>query len=62
MTRAGTPHATLNGGMLFVTTDPAPIVVPLPIVTPGNMVAPAPIQQSSPIETGLVYTMPSLRD
>ncbi|KAI0971069.1 hypothetical protein F4678DRAFT_91493 [Xylaria arbuscula] len=61
-TRAGDPIATEKSGMSFVTTLPAPMVQPLPMVTPGMMVVLPPIQQSSPMTTGLAYSIPSRRD
>ncbi|KAI1354468.1 hypothetical protein F5Y01DRAFT_251199 [Xylaria sp. FL0043] len=54
--------ATEKSGISFVTTLLAPIVQPLPIVTPGMMVVLPPIQQSSPMVTGLAYSIPSRRD
>ncbi|KAI2642527.1 hypothetical protein GGS21DRAFT_176261 [Xylaria nigripes] len=54
--------ATEKSGMSLVTMLPAPIVQPLPMVTPGMMVVFPPIQQSSPMTTGLAYSMPSRRD
>ena len=47
MTFAGMPAATEYGGMLFVTTEQAPIWAPLPIVTAGSIVTFAPMQASS---------------
>lgn len=75
-TLAGEPIATDQSGISRVTTDEAPMVqpgscqhksletttdIPLPMVTPGRMTVFAPIQQSSPILTGLVYSIRSLR-
>ncbi|KAF1365810.1 hypothetical protein EJ07DRAFT_94685, partial [Lizonia empirigonia] len=60
-TFAGCPIATLKSGMSLDTTLIAPIVQPLPIVTPGSITTLPPIQQSSPIITGLPYSMLSLR-
>jgi hypothetical protein len=44
ITRAGLPTATELGGMLFVTTLPAPTTLFSPIVIPGRTIAFAPIQ------------------
>jgi len=49
ITRAGLPTATDPAGTGFVTTDPAPMVLPAP--TSAMTIAPAPIQQSAPMET-----------
>lgn len=51
-TRQGLPTATENGGISFVTIDPAPIVEPRPMRTPGRMTTFPPIQQSSSMKTG----------
>ncbi|KAI0550112.1 hypothetical protein F4679DRAFT_220014 [Xylaria curta] len=48
--------------MFLVTTLPAPMVHPFPMVTPGMIVTLPPIQQSSPMTTGLAYSMLSRRD
>lgn len=61
-TLAGTPMATLQAGMSFVTTAPAAIVQPCPMVTPGKITVFPPIQQSSPITTGLAYSTLSRLD
>jgi hypothetical protein len=60
-TLAGTPIATLQAGISFVTTAPAAIVQPCPIVTPGKITTCPPIQQSSPITTFLAYSIFSRR-
>ena len=49
ITLQGFPTAKLFGGMFFVTTLPAPIMLLLPIVTPGSTMAPVHIQTLSPI-------------
>src|SRR5579863_2836776 len=49
ITRAGLPTATESAGTGLVTTEPAPMVVPLP--TPAITIEPAPIQQSAPMTT-----------
>ncbi|KAI0862336.1 hypothetical protein F4860DRAFT_124879 [Xylaria cubensis] len=61
-TLAGDPIATEKSGMFLVTTLPAPMVHPFPMVTPGMIVTLPPIQQSSPMMTGLAYSMLSRRD
>ena len=38
MIRAGTPTARELAGMLFVTTEPAPMTTLSPMVTPGRIV------------------------
>jgi len=45
----GFPTATQRGGMLRVTTLPAPIAVPSPISTPGRIGGGTPIQTFDPI-------------
>ncbi len=50
---AGTPTQTVYGGILLVTTAPAPIVHPLPIVTPAKIVTLRPIHTSYSITTSL---------
>lgn len=52
ITFAGTPAATVYGGMSRVTTLPAPMTAPSPIVTPFRTTTSAPSQQSRPIQTG----------
>ena len=51
-TRAGPPMAREFGGMLRVTTEPAPITQLLPIVTSGHTMTPPPSQTLSPIAIG----------
>lgn len=58
ITLQGFPTATQRGGMLCVTTLPAPMVVPSPISTPGKMVAPPPIQTLAPILMGRTVAFP----
>ena len=52
MILAGIPPAIQNGGMLFETTELAPIILPLPIVTPGSMDTNSPIHTLSSIIIG----------
>src|SRR4051812_42404246 len=52
MTLAGEPAATVNAGMLRVTTAPAPIWAPWPMRTPGRITVPAPMSAPSSITTG----------
>ncbi|KAF2797329.1 hypothetical protein K505DRAFT_144872 [Melanomma pulvis-pyrius CBS 109.77] len=61
ITLAGDPIATLQAGILRVTTEDAAIVHPLPIVTPGRITTCPPIQQSWPIVTGIPYSISSRR-
>lgn len=44
MILAGLPQATQYGGMSFVTTELAPIMLPSPMVTPGRTVTFSPSQ------------------
>lgn len=55
---AGLPATTLKAGMLFVTTDPAPMTHPLPMETPGNTITEPPNQQSEPTVMGLPISGP----
>jgi len=50
--------AHLKDTRTFVTTDPAPTVLPLPTVTPGRIVTFPPIQQSSPMWISLPVSGP----
>ena len=52
MTFAGLPPAMQFSGMLFTTTEPAPITEFLPIVTPLSIIERAPIKTFSSITTG----------
>ena len=54
----GLPTATHLGGILRVTTAPAPIVVPSPISTPGKIVTLPPIQTLLLILIGLTKAFP----
>ena len=56
MTLQGLPAATVQAGMSFVTTLPAPITVLAPIVTPGQITVQPPIHTLSPIVIGLPYS------
>ncbi|PSR94229.1 hypothetical protein BD289DRAFT_149051 [Coniella lustricola] len=58
MNRAGLPATHVNGSTSFVTTLPAPTVLPLPIVTPGRTMTLPPNQQSSPMVMGLPVSGP----
>lgn len=49
MSFAGTPPKILNGEMLLVTTEPAPMMQPSPIVTPESIFTFEPIRTSCPI-------------
>ena len=51
MTLAGFPAAIQSGGMFFVTTELAPIILLAPIVTPFNITEFIPIKTSSSIQT-----------
>jgi hypothetical protein len=52
MTRQGLPAATTSGGIGFVTTLPASMVVRAPITTPGSTMTPAPSHASSSMRMG----------
>ncbi|ORY70382.1 uncharacterized protein BCR38DRAFT_105425 [Pseudomassariella vexata] len=61
-TLAGAPVTTVYAGTLFVTTDPAPTVLPRPIVTPGRIMVPPPIHASSSMRTGSPYSTFLMRE
>ena len=46
---AGTPTASLSGGMSFVTTAPAPVAAPAPTVTGATSMVSQPMKASSPM-------------
>ncbi|KAG0123534.1 hypothetical protein HOY82DRAFT_495188, partial [Tuber indicum] len=57
-TLAGFPATAHPGGTSFVTTLPAPTVLPRPILTPGRIVTFPASQQSSSIVMGAPYSGP----
>ena len=56
ITPAAGPTTTLRGGMLLVTTAPAPMMLSSPMRTPLRMIALLPIHTRSPIWTGFAMS------
>lgn len=57
MTLQGFPPAMTSGGIFFITTEPAAIILLSPIVTPFRIIQFVPINTSFPILTGEVFPL-----